>query len=408
MASLPHPALTSLPTRCLTLGIGLGLTVAYLIRTTSHSLTNQTTRKWISAPSPPSPSSSSSHPYPPSALPGSRLVPTPYGTIQVYEFGPATGEKVLFLPGIGTPVVALGDLALRLAELGHRVMLFDLFGRGYSDAPVGVAYDERLYASQVLMVLASSPLCWTGSDAFHLVGYSLGGGVAVAFARYFGGMVRSLVCVAGGGLIRKKTHVGWRSRVLYSVGWVPQWVLERMVERRIRPARRGGGEDGEGEVDTEGRGEDSDANGGKGWDSTLLSRRRGGGHTVADVMEWQIREHRGFVKAFMSSIRYAPIYDRREDWAALGELLAERRRDPEVAGLRAGKVLLVLGRTDSVVVMEEVVEDATALLGADGVDVVEIDAGHELAFTHADEVAGAAVRFWRRESVLDAPGWVVS
>jgi pimeloyl-ACP methyl ester carboxylesterase len=193
---------------------------------------------------------------------------------------------------------------------------------------------------------------------------------------------------------------------------VPEWVLERLVARRIMPARSGGAEEGngegQGEVDTEGRGEDSDANGGKGWDSTLLSRRRPGGHTVADVMEWQIREHRGFVRAFMSSIRYAPIYDRREDWAALGELLAVRRRDPEMAGLRAGKVLLVLGKTDTVIVKEELVEDATAVLGPEAVEVVEIDAGHELAFTNGDEVADAAVNFWSGESALAGSSWVVS
>ncbi|KAH8908207.1 alpha/beta-hydrolase [Coniochaeta sp. PMI_546] len=401
------------PTPYIALGT-LGLSLAYLLR--SYHPSNSPVphhQKWIPAPSPPpSPTPSHSHPYPPSALPGARSVPTPYGKIQIFEFGPEAGEKVLLLPGIGTPVVALGDLASRLAGTGYRVMLFDLFGRGYSDAPLDLPYDERLYAAQVLLVLASSRLAWTGEGGFHLVGYSLGGALAVAFARYFAGMVRSLVLVAGGGLIRKGGHVGWRSRLLYSVGWFPEWVLEKLVERRLRPADRKGGVTGgeDGEVGTEGqRGKDSDANGGKGWDGTLLSKRRPGGHTVADVMEWQIREHRGFVKAFMSSIRYAPIYDRREDWAALGEQLALRRRDPEVAGLRGGKVLLVLGTTDSVIVKEELVEDATAVLGPEAVEVVEIDAGHELAFTHSDEVADAAVRFWKGEDgALAGSTWVVS
>lgn len=395
---LPPPAIS------LALGTALGLSLAYLLR--AYRLN--------SSPSPPSPipaptptPSSSSSPYPPSAVPGGRRVPTPHGTIQVYEFGPATGEKVLFLPGISTPVLALGDLAGNLAERGYRVMLFDLFGRGYSDAPGGdgVVYDERLYVAQVLLVLASSRLAWTGERAFHLVGYSLGGGLAVSFARWCGPMVRSLVCVAGAGLVRRREHVGWRNRVLYSSGWLPERLLEWLVERRIRPERKGGGRADE--VDAEGTGRDSDANGGTGWDSTLLSKRRGGGTTVADVMEWQIREHKGFVSAFISSIRHAPIYDRREDWAALGRLLEERRKDPGLAGSRHGKVLLVLGKRDSVIVKDELVEDATALLGVDGVEVVEIDAGHELAFTHGDEVADAAVSFWSGD-VSGGSSWVVS
>lgn len=49
-------------------------------------------------------------PYPPDVLPGARDVETPYGSIRVYEWGPEDGERVLFVHGISTPVVALGDL----------------------------------------------------------------------------------------------------------------------------------------------------------------------------------------------------------------------------------------------------------------------------------------------------------
>lgn len=442
-AHLPPGASSSLA-----LGAIAGLALAYLLR--AYRLTSTTAPscppKSIPAPLPlPLPPCSSSppahhhhpypHPYPPDALPGGRRVPTPYGTIQAYEFGPAAGEKVLFLPGIGTPVQALGDLARHLAGGrrgggggggGYRVMLFDLFGRGYSDAPalpaeedgeVLLPCDERLYVAQALLVLASSPLPWTGDDAFHLVGYSLGGGLAVCFARWFARMVRSVVCVAPGGLVRRRERVGWVGSVLYSRGWLPERLLEWLVERRIRPRRKGmdgrrgevADDDGGGQVvGREGSRRDGDADGGDGWHGAVLSRRSGAGSTtVADVMEWQIREHRGFVKAFMSSIRYAPIYDRKEDWAALGRLLEERRKDAGMPGLRNGRVLLVLGTRDTVIVRDELVADATAALGEDGVEVVEVDAGHELAFTHGEEVADAAVRFWSEDG-LRGSNWIVS
>lgn len=411
MASLPRHLFPSgstspSPLTYLFLGtcLGLGLSLSHLLLLTPKSPASPP--RSIPAPVP---SSHTTSPYPPSSLPGSRLLRTPYGTISIYEFGPADSrDKVLLLPGIGTPVLALGDLALRLADAhGCRVMLFDLFGRGYSDAPRGLPHDERLYASQILLVLASSPLAWTGDEAFHLVGYSLGGGLAAAFARWYPRMVRSLTCVAGGGLIRREKHVGWRSWLLYDGcrGWVPEWVVERIVEGRIRPARREtAGEEGKkGEAGVENaqsgrvRKRDSDADGGEGWDSTLLSKKRPGAHTVADVMEWQVREHAGFVSAFVSCIRHAPIYDRTEEWAALGRELAVRRGgDAGVVGLRPGRVLLVVGKRDSVIVKEELVEDAARVLGGEGIEVVEVDAGHELAFTHADEVADAAVRFWRQ------------
>lgn len=63
-------------------------------------------------------------PYPPNALPGGRDVETPYGSIRVYEWGPEDGERVLFVHGISTPVVALGDLGHELVGRGYRVMMF--------------------------------------------------------------------------------------------------------------------------------------------------------------------------------------------------------------------------------------------------------------------------------------------
>lgn len=64
-------------------------------------------------------------PYPPDgALPGARDIPTPYGSVRVYEWGPEDGERVLLIAGISTPTLSLGDLAGEMSERGYRVMLF--------------------------------------------------------------------------------------------------------------------------------------------------------------------------------------------------------------------------------------------------------------------------------------------
>ncbi|KAL2158413.1 hypothetical protein VTH06DRAFT_4461 [Thermothelomyces fergusii] len=392
-----------------------------------------------------SPAAVAALPYPPDVLPGGRAVATPYGTMQVFEWGPPRGEKVLLLHGISTPCVALGGLAEALVARGHRVMLFDFFGRGYSDAPADLPYDLRLYTTQVLLALASSPLAWTGMgtgragvagaaaddgedgrpDAgFHLVGYSLGGGLAVSFARYFAGMLKSVVVIAGGGLIRGE-HVAWRSRLLYSSAtarWVPDGLVRWLVRRRLMPRKtsaeeehgRGRGRERERDgavtetemakevVEVKGRHKNSDASGGQSFDNAVLLARRPE-HTVSSVMEWQLRRHEGFIPAFVSSIRHAPIYDQQEDWLALGQILAERReklgwedaadRSP---GLGGGKILLVLGASDPVIVKEELIHDATAVLGEDGFEAVVLDAGHEIVMTKADEVAAVMANFWDR------------
>jgi hypothetical protein len=149
--------------------------------------------------------------------------------------------------------------------------------------------------------------------------------------------------------------------------------------------------------------------GGEGFDDAVVLKSRPG-HTVSGVMGWQIRHHEGFVRAFVSSIRHAPIYDQTEDWAALGQLLAERRERAEwedtaaeareeLPGLVGGKILLVLGASDPVIVKEELIHDATAVLGEDGFEAVVLDAGHEVVMTKGEEVAAVIWNFWKRGAV---------
>jgi len=333
--------------------------------------------------------------YPPDILPGSRDVRTPYGSIKIFEWGSEDGERVLLLHGISTPCLSLANLAEELVAQGYRVMLFDFFGRGYSDAPTDVPYDIRLYTTQILLVLASSNLPWTGDDGFHLIGYSLGGGVAVPFAGFFPHMVRSLVLVASGGLIRPE-HMSSQSKILYSTGIFPKWALERLVKRRLMPKRVINEEQVAAEVvslKASKRQKNNDSSGGDSYDNAVLSTRRPG-LTVSAVMNFQLLNHEGFIHAFMSSIRHAPIYQQQEDWLALGRLLAPRRRE-RLPGLRGGRILLLLGKTDSVILREELIHDATALLGEEAISAISLDCGHEIVMAKGEIVARLAIQFWK-------------
>ncbi|KAK8048596.1 hypothetical protein PG994_010326 [Apiospora phragmitis] len=375
-------------------------------------------------------------PYPPSgALPGARDVATPYGSVRVYEWGPGDGERVLLLAGISTPTLSLGDLAWEMSGRGYRVMLFDYFGRGYSDAPADVEYGARLYVTQILLVLASSRLDW---DRFHLVGYSLGGCLAVAFARYFSRRVVSLTLIAGAGLIRPH-HVDWKGWLLYQSGLLPEALVKWIVRRRIRPSTTTSSRTDVMAAESQSSSSSSsshydgatggDANGGQGFDSAPISRRRPG-VSVADVVAHQMDAHAGFVHAFASTMRHAPIYAPQGDWAVLRELLALARRrlggggrqdeneeeeeekvnnggqgrgakkeeeeeEEEEGGLVKGKMLLVLGAEDPVIVPEETIEDAEAVLGREGVEYAMLAAGHELPITQSCEVADVMQAFFR-------------
>lgn len=66
-------------------------------------------------------------PYPADTFPGGRDVVTPYGTMRAYEWGPEEGDKVVIMHGIGTPCIAMGDMAREFVSKGNRVMVFGKF-----------------------------------------------------------------------------------------------------------------------------------------------------------------------------------------------------------------------------------------------------------------------------------------
>ncbi|KAI9155363.1 LOW QUALITY PROTEIN: Serine hydrolase-like protein [Paramyrothecium foliicola] len=355
-------------------------TVAALrTRTTAHTQQEEGRRQLITG--------QEDLPYPPDAFPGARDVETPYGTIKVFEWGPETGDKVLLLHGIGTPCIALGDMASELVRNGCRVMLFDFFGRGYSDAPLDVPYDNRLYTSQILLALASSPLPWAGSDAFHLLGYSLGGAIAASFAAYHAHLLRSLTLVCPGGLIRP-SHLGWRSRLLYSQGLLPESLLMWLARRRLEPSVGRGPH-----VPDE---EDADLD----FDDVPISTLRKT-VKVGHVVGWQLAANPGFVTAYMSTIRNAPIYSQHDKvWKLLGDQLRARHplsHDSGAAvaqGLPNGRICLILAERDPIVVKEEWIEDSRNVLGPDAVIVHVVKGGHEIAISKGREVAQLAMRSW--------------
>ena len=172
--------------------------------------------------------------YPPDAYPGARDVQSPYGSLRVYEWGPEDGRKVLLVHGITNPTIALGAIAHGLADIGCRVMLFDLPGRGYSATPVSTPHSARLYTSCILLALTSSPIAWTGNDStFALIGYSLGGGIVVNFTSYCPSLVSSLVLIAPAGLVRPE-HFTMTNKFLYNTGLISETILEGIIKSRLR------------------------------------------------------------------------------------------------------------------------------------------------------------------------------
>ncbi|KAI0910569.1 Alpha/Beta hydrolase protein [Ustulina deusta] len=320
-------------------------------------------------------------PYRTDHFPGARDVVTPYGNIRVYEFGPEQGRKVLLVHGISTSCMTLADIANSLAEKGCRVLLFDLFGRGFSDAPGDLPYDTRLFVSQILLVLASSPLAWTGSNAFSLVGYSLGGGIAVNFAATFPDMVASVVLLSPAGLIRPE-NIGRLSRLIFTSGLVPERLLAWMTKSRLRApidnavSKRRPTADKEDMVDVAVQ---------EAVDPPTQQSPTPFEVEVVSFVHWSIDNNEGFVPSMMSTIQYAPLMEQQQYW----RMLAKRK---------PGTTAVLIGRDDNLVQREDYEEDALPLIGGkDNVFWRIVPGAHNFPFTHSQGALKAIYEFWGME-----------
>lgn len=92
--------------------------------------------------------------------------------MKTYLVGPKDGKKLLLVHGISTPAPVWKSIIPQLVQAGYRVLIFDLYGRGLSDAPI-LPYDIPLYVSQISFLLTSKP-DW---EKFSIGGMSLGGSI---------------------------------------------------------------------------------------------------------------------------------------------------------------------------------------------------------------------------------------
>ena len=337
-------------------------------------------------------------PYPPDAYPGARDVASPYGILRVYEWGPENGRKVILVHGISNPCVALGAIAHGLVDNGCRVVLLDLPGRGYSSTPIPTPHSTRLYTTTILLALVSSPISWTGNGkTFSLIGYSLGGGIAANFASYFPSLVSSLVLLAPAGLIRG-THITLSNKFLYNTGLVNETTLEGIIKARLKrgdPPTKPTTPKENVVPPAPVTGELPNSSPTK---APELSRARAG-IELPKVFEWQVDNHPGFVKSFISSIRHGPIKDQHSDWRLIGRRLNAQNTSSEIMhaekGLQNGKVLIIGGSEDVFIVKDELIEDATEVLGVNNVAFQFIDAGHDLPVTKSQEIVDCVLKFWQ-------------
>lgn len=100
------------------------------------------------------------------------------GKVYYQMEGPESGELVVLIHGMSIPSFVWDPTWEILAAEGFRVLRYDLFGRGYSDRP-NIQHSLDNYVSQLQELLKVLNL---NDQKMSLFGFSLGAGIAAAFA----------------------------------------------------------------------------------------------------------------------------------------------------------------------------------------------------------------------------------
>lgn len=129
-----------------------------------------------------------------------RFVELGQGVTHYHLAGPATGPLVVCVHGLTTPSFVWAPLTKGLVALGFRVLVYDLYGRGFSDRPEGL-HDKAFFNRQLDDLLSHLDI----DEPFHLIGYSMGGAIAAGFAATYPARVRRLVLLASAGMTIRDT-----------------------------------------------------------------------------------------------------------------------------------------------------------------------------------------------------------
>ncbi len=139
--------------------------------------------------------------------------------------GPTQGRPLVLLHGFALASWMWNPVFEHLARSGFRVLRYDLYGRGASDAPPGPYPPER-FVRQLTELLEA--LEWPSPTG--LVGHSLGGVLAAHFAARHPEKVVGLVLM---GAPARPVRLGGMAELL-RVPWLGEWLFVRLGGPRLR------------------------------------------------------------------------------------------------------------------------------------------------------------------------------
>ncbi|KAJ7186138.1 Alpha/Beta hydrolase protein [Mycena filopes] len=308
--------------------------------------------------------------YPEDWLEEGGYVDLPMGRTRYWLRGPKSGKKIVLVHGLSIPAIVWAPLVPPLADAGYRVLVYDLYGRGYSDAPIGAAYDAQLYVTQLALLLQH--LGWSRT---RLVGVSMGGAITAAFVATFPDLVeREVVLVACAGLLESADLP--RTAKVMSSPFVQALTANPLIYAYLRHLASKP-------------------------DSAAHDNEPRGALVLQELVRHQSAHLPGFNRAVSSSLRTGPVTGMRwafesTAWVGRRVLAIHGTADQTVPPAHTPRIKALIdavGRNTSSET-PKVNTKGRARDKPERVRVIQIpDAGHGVTWTHAEEVGRAVISF---------------
>ncbi|CAG8538936.1 2298_t:CDS:2 [Ambispora gerdemannii] len=250
-------------------------------------------------------------PYSPDFYPGGNYIDLlPHGETRYWLFGPETGQKIVFVHGISIPSTIFKEIATYFAKKEFRVLIYDLYGRGYSASPK-CDYNKTLFIEQLLNLLDK-----VGFDKTNVVGLSMGGAISVLFAQKYPEKVENLALIAPAGLL-EPMDIPFVGRILTFPGVskmihnpMTRPLIERSIINRLNKENK----------------------------KSVLADE------IENIVMYQLHKHAGFVDSYISTIKHFPLHGLEEAYKEVGmqqrdEVLVVWGSDDETVPYRLCKCL---------------------------------------------------------------------
>jgi len=179
--------------------------------------------------------------------------------------GASHGPVIVCVHGLSTPSPVWYAIAAGLGKLGFRVLVYDLYGRGFSDAPYG-RQTPSFFNTQLTDLLDTLKI----TEPVTVMGYSMGGAIVASFATEHTNRVRRVILLAAAGMVLREDRLTETVRKIPILG---DWVFDVILSGKERK---------------------------------LVRKQLGQEFDVKDITKLQLSEYerRGFLRSMLSSRRH--------------------------------------------------------------------------------------------------------